>query len=203
MSKLKIAVLISGGGTNLQALIDACKQPDYPAEIALVISNRTDAYGLKRAEEAHIPTKIINHKDFSSREKFDAQMDKEISSYGVELICLAGFMRLLSDEFVTKWFGKMINIHPSLLPAFKGADANSDAVAYGVKISGCTVHFVSTEMDSGPIILQRTVPVLNDDDRDALAARVLEQEHLAYPEAVRLIAEEKVVIDGYKTIIED
>jgi phosphoribosylglycinamide formyltransferase-1 len=193
MAKKQVAVLISGGGSNLQALIDACEAADYPAEIALVLSNKASAFGLERAQKAAIRTAVVNHKEFNSRAEFDAEMDKIIRAHDVDIVCLAGFMRLLTADFVNSWKGKMINIHPSLLPDFKGADAHGDVIAAGnVKESGCTVHFVTPEMDAGPIILQRSVPVYADDTRDTLAARVLEQEHAAYPAALAKLSNGEV-----------
>jgi phosphoribosylglycinamide formyltransferase 1 len=204
-NKLKLAVLISGRGSNLQALIDAQKKKDYPAEIVLVISNVAGAPGLERAKKAGLPTRIISHKDFDGRESFDAAMTEEIEASGAGLICLAGFMRLLSDEFIDYWRDRLINIHPSLLPAFKGLHVHERVVEAGARFSGCTVHFVRPEMDTGPIIAQAVVPVRSDDDAAAVAARVLDQEHKIYPMAVKLIAEGRVrvvnevaVIDGAK-----
>jgi phosphoribosylglycinamide formyltransferase-1 len=197
MAKLKLGVLISGRGSNLQALIDAATDPAYPAEIALVISNKADAGGLARAEAAGIATKVIPHKEFASREAFDAALDQELHAAGVGLVCLAGFMRLLTPGFSEGWHDRLINIHPSLLPSFKGLDSHAQALKAGVRFSGCTVHFVRPEMDAGPIILQAAVPVHDGDDEDALAARILEAEHECYPLAVRLIAEGRVkVVDG-------
>lgn len=189
MKKLKTAILISGSGTNLQALIDACKDADYPAEIVLVLSNKADAYGLARAKKAGIPTKIISHKDFSSREDFDKKMHEEIIASGAEFVCMAGFMRLLSGWFVEQWFDKLINIHPSLLPDFKGINAQKQALDAGVKLAGCTVHYVREEMDSGPVIVQKQVPVLPDDNVETLSARILEAEHVSYVEALRVVAQ--------------
>jgi len=191
---LKVGVLISGRGTNLQALIDACAQPGFPAIISLVISNVDDAYGLQRAEKAGIATKIIRHQSFDSRADFDAAIDAALKKSGINLVCLAGFMRLLTGEFVNAWQDRLINIHPSLLPAFKGLDTYQRALDAGVKIAGCTVHFVRVEMDEGPIIVQAAVPILPGDDSDRLAARILEKEHIAYPLALRLIAEGKVAV---------
>lgn len=185
MSKPRVAVLISGNGTNLQALIDASRAPDNPAEIGLVISNKADAYGLKRAEAAGIPAIVINHKDFPSREAFDQRMHEALGAYHIHIVCLAGFMRLLSAEFVQKWQGRMLNIHPSLLPAFKGLDAIQQALDAGVKTTGCTVHLVTEEMDAGEILLQEEVPVLPDDTHDTLAERIHAAEHRIYPEALR------------------
>lgn len=192
--KLKVGVLISGRGTNLQALIDACAEPGFPATIALVISNVEDAYGLQRAENAGIATQVIRHQSFDSRADFDNALDNALKKSGIELICLAGFMRLLTADFVDAWRDRMINVHPSLLPAFKGLDTHQRALDAGVTIAGCTVHFVRVEMDDGPIIIQAAVPILPGDDSDRLAARILEKEHVAYPLALRLIAENKVTV---------
>lgn len=194
MAKLKLGVLISGRGSNLQALIDACADATYPAEIALVISNRADAQGLERAENAGIETLAIDHRAFAARDAFDAEMTAALEAHGVELVCLAGFMRLLSEDFVGHWRNHLINIHPSLLPAFKGLDVQARAIEAGAKFSGCTVHYVRHEMDVGPIIIQAVVPIHADDDADSLAARILEQEHVIYPAAVRWIAEGRVSI---------
>jgi phosphoribosylglycinamide formyltransferase 1 len=194
----KLGVLISGRGSNLQALIDACAQPDFPARISLVISNKGDAYGLERARAAGISTDIISHRDYESRAAFDAEMTDKLHAAGVQLVCLAGFMRILSAEFVQHWHGKLINIHPSLLPSFKGLHTHARAIEAGCKLHGCTVHFVEPELDEGPIILQAAVPVLDEDTQDTLAARVLEQEHMLYPQAVRLIAEGRTQIDGMR-----
>lgn len=201
MKKLKTAVLISGSGTNLQALINACSNPAYPATISLVISNKADAYGLTRAKNAAIPTKVINHKDFASREEFDKSMHAEIIASGAEFVCMAGFMRLLSEWFVDQWHNKLINIHPSLLPSFKGINAQQQALDAGVKIAGCTVHFVRKEMDAGPIIMQASVPVLKSDTAELLSARILEKEHECYTESLRLIASGCVAIKGEVTEI--
>lgn len=194
MEKLKIGVLISGRGSNLQALIDACAQPNFPAEIVLVISNKADAYGLERAKAAKIKTKIINHKDYDTRENFDYAMHKELEKAKVQLVCLAGFMRLLSPWFAKEWRDRMMNIHPSLLPKHKGLDTHKAVLAAGDRAHGCTVHFVRAELDAGPTILQAEVPVLPSDTEETLAARVLAQEHKIYPEAVRLYAEGRVNI---------
>lgn len=202
MAKLKLAVLISGRGSNLQALIDACAAPDYPAEIVLVLSNKASAQGLERAANAGLQTAAIDYKAFPDRESFDAEMTAAIDASGAELVCLAGFMRLLSDAFVDRWRDRMINIHPSLLPAFKGLDVHERVIARGARYSGCTVHFVRREMDTGPIITQAVVPVRDGDTADSLAARVLEREHVIYPLAVRWIAEGRVTLDGEHAKIE-
>jgi phosphoribosylglycinamide formyltransferase-1 len=199
MAKLKLAVLISGRGSNLQALIDACADEAFPAEITAVISNKSDAKGLERAKKAGITTHICSNKDYDDRAFYDAALHELILSTGADCVCLAGFMRLLTKTFVESWEGKMINIHPSLLPSFKGAHAHRDALAAGARISGCTVHFVTAEMDSGPIIVQASVPVHPDDDEESLGARVLEAEHQAYPLAIKLLAEEKVSMHNGKT----
>ena len=202
MAGLKTGVLISGHGTNLQALLEACAEPGFPAEIALVISDQPDATGLKRARSAGCATAVIEHGDFPNREAFDDAIGEALAAAGVELVCLAGFMRLLSEAFIESWRDRIINIHPSLLPAFKGLEAQAQALEAGVRISGCTVHFVRPAMDSGPIIVQAAVPVLAGDDAEGLAARVLEAEHRIYPLALGLIAEGKVRIEGEVVVID-
>ncbi len=199
----RLGVLISGRGSNLAALIEACKASDYPADIALVISNRPEAPGLHYAESAGIPTQVIDHKRFAGRADFDRALNDALSSSGVELVCNAGFMRLLTPGFVESWRDRHLNIHPSLLPAFRGLETHQRAIDAGVRISGCTVHFVRAQMDDGPIIAQAGVPVLPDDDADTLAARVLRAEHRLYPWAVRLVAsggvkvaDERVIYSG-------
>lgn len=188
MARTRVAVLISGSGSNLQALIDAAKQPSYPAQIVLVISNNSEAYGLLRAQRAGIATRVISHKDYTSRETFDDAMHAALVQAGVKIVCLAGFMRLLTPDFVNKWQGRMLNIHPSLLPAFKGLHTHARAIAEGAKVAGCTVHFVTPELDGGPIIAQAEVPVLAGDTAETLAARVLEQEHKIYPQTLARLA---------------
>ncbi len=173
----------------MRALIEAARGADYPAEIAVVISNRADAAGLQFARDSGIATAVIPHGDFSGRAAFDAALDAEIHRHGAQFICLAGFMRLLGDGFVEAWRDRMINIHPSLLPAFRGLDTHARALEAGVEQSGCTVHFVRPDVDTGPIVLQATVPVLPGDTGDTLAARVLKQEHIVYPKALRLVLE--------------
>ncbi|MDA1326400.1 MAG: phosphoribosylglycinamide formyltransferase [Proteobacteria bacterium] len=196
MARLKIAVLISGRGSNMQALIEACSTEDAPAEIALVLSNVPDAAGLKFAEQNGIPTVTIDHRKFSERDSFEQKISSCLVDAKIELVCLAGFMRLLTAGFVDTWRDRLINIHPSLLPAFKGLDTHARVIAEGARFSGCTVHFVRSEMDSGPIIIQAAVPVALDDDADSLARRVLEAEHRIYPQALRLIAEGRVTVDN-------
>lgn len=189
MQKLPIAVLISGNGSNLQALIDACAEESFPARIMLVLSNKSSAYGLERAKKAGIPTHIISHKDYSTREDFDCAMDKVLTESDIALVCMAGFMRLLTPWFVERWHNRLINIHPSLLPSFKGLHAQQQALDAGVTIAGCTVHFVRPEMDSGPIIIQGSVEVLPDDTADTLTTRILTVEHQCYPQAIKMIAD--------------
>ena len=201
MAKLKLCVLISGRGSNLQSLIDACANETFPAEIALVVSNIDAVQGLQRARKAGIPTTVLSHKDFKSRETFDASLTQTISRFDVDLLCLAGFMRILSDGFVNHWFDRLINIHPSLLPDYKGLHVHERVIEAGEDFSGCTVHYVRPDMDSGPIIKQAKVAVEADDNADTLAARVLEQEHIIYPEAVRLIAEGRVRIENECVVI--
>ena len=198
---LRVAVLISGSGTNLQALLDACADPDFAAEICLVISNRPDAYGLTRAREAGVRTTVIEHKKFADRPAFDQAIDGALREADIELVCLAGFMRILTEGFVEGWKDRMINIHPSLLPSFKGLDTHRRAIEAGVRITGCTVHFVRPAMDDGPIIVQAAVPVLQDDDPDTLAGRVLEMEHRIYPLALGLIADGRVSVDGDRSVL--
>ena len=203
MARVKVAVLISGRGSNLQALIDACSAPDFPAEIRLVISNRPDAPGLQRTERAGVPTRVIPHKKYGSRAEFDQAVERALNEAGIELVCLAGFMRIFDDAFVLRWHDRMINIHPSLLPAFKGLQAQAQALAAGVRFTGCTVHFVRPAMDEGPIIVQAVVPLLPGDDAERLAERVLAAEHKAYPLALRLIAEGRVRVVDERVQITD
>jgi phosphoribosylglycinamide formyltransferase 1 len=169
----RVAVLISGRGSNMASLIEAAQDPAYPAEIVLVVSNRPDAGGLERARAAGIATAVVDHKGHPDRASFDAALDTTLREHGIEIVCLAGFMRILTPGFVESWTGRMLNIHPSLLPAFKGTDTHARALAAGVAKHGCTVHFVTPELDSGPIVAQAEVPVFPDDTEDALAARVL------------------------------
>jgi len=188
--KKRVAVLISGRGSNMTALIEAAKAKDYPAEIVLVVSNQPDAAGLARAREAAIATAVIDHRPFrDDREAFERALDDELRRYGIEIVCLAGFMRLLTPWFIGRWSGRILNIHPALLPEFKGLNTHRRALAAGVKRHGATVHFVVEETDAGPVISQQSVPVLQGDTEETLAARVLEIEHLIYPEALRLVAE--------------
>jgi phosphoribosylglycinamide formyltransferase-1 len=190
--KLKVGVLISGRGSNLQALIDATRVSDFPAEIVLVISNVAGVHGLERAAKAGIPTQVIPHKNYPSRDEFDAALDVALKKAGVEFICLAGFMRMLGEKFARHWQGKIVNIHPSLLPAFKGVRVHEQVLDAGVTVSGCTVHFVIPELDAGPTILAAEVPVQPGDTVETLSARVLKQEHVIYPMALRMIADGRV-----------
>jgi phosphoribosylglycinamide formyltransferase-1 len=198
--KVRTAVLISGRGSNLAALIDACREPNFPAEIALVFSNVETAEGLKIAAASGIPTKALSHKAFASREEFDAAIDKALTDAKIDLICEAGFMRIHSDGFVRKWEGRMLNIHPSLLPAFKGIRVHQQAIDAGVRISGCTVHFIVPELDSGPIIAQAAVPVFPDDTAETLQARILIEEHKLYPAALKAVAKGSVTLKNGKTV---
>lgn len=202
MARLKAAVLISGRGSNLQALIDAAKSPGFNAEIVTVISNEASAGGLGRAEQAKIPKRVIDHRDFPDRAAFDRALDGALADSGAELVCLAGFMRVLGPELVARWHDRIINIHPSLLPAFTGLDTHARALAAGLRVAGCTVHFVRPEPDSGPIIVQGAVPVLPGDTPESLGARVLETEHKCYPLAVRLIAEGRVRVEDGVVLID-
>jgi len=201
--RLAVGVMISGRGSNLQALLDACARPDYPARIVLVVSNRPDAQGLARAANASVPTRVIDHRDFDSRERFDAAVTAAFEAAGVELICMAGFMRLLTEGFVEYWRDRLINIHPAILPAFKGLNTHARALATGAKLHGCTVHYVRFDMDTGPIVGQAAVPVLPDDDEVRLATRVLAAEHRLYPRCLRLIAEGRVRIEGDAAVVSD
>jgi len=198
----KVGVLVSGRGSNLQALLDACADPAFPAEIVLVISNVPGVLALERAEKAGVATTVIPHRDFPTREAFDAAMDQVLRAAGIEIVCLAGFMRLLSSGFVAGWQGAMLNIHPSLLPSFKGLHTHRRALETGVKLHGCTVHLVTPDLDDGPILAQAAVPVKDDDDESSLAARVLEQEHVIYPLALRHLAEGRVTVNGNRTRIQ-
>jgi phosphoribosylglycinamide formyltransferase-1 len=190
MTKKRVAVLISGRGSNMLALIQAAKDQDYPADIVLVVSNRQDAAGLARAREAGIATAVVDYRSFGTdREAFEQVLDGELRKHRIELICLAGFMRLLTTWFIARWSGRILNIHPALLPQFKGLHTHRRALEAGVKQHGATVHFVVEETDSGPIIAQQAAPVLDGDTEETLAARVLEIEHQIYPRALRLVAE--------------
>ena len=202
MAKKRVAVLISGRGSNLAALIAAAESPDYPAEIVFVLSNRPDAGGLAFASQRGIDTAVVDHARFGrDREAFEREMQAELERRRIDIVCLAGFMRLLTPWFVGRWDGRMINIHPALLPAFKGLDTHERALEAGVKIHGATVHFVVPDMDAGPIIAQAAVAVSEDDTPDTLAARVLKVEHTIYPLALRLVAEGRVAVTDGRTRI--
>lgn len=201
VAKLRLGVLISGRGSNLQALIDASADPAYPAEIALVLSNVPGVAGLDRAKAAGLPTRVIDHRAFPGRPAFEEALHAALADARVELVCLAGFMRLLTDGFVERWRDRVINIHPSLLPAFRGLHVHERVIAQGGRFSGCTVHFVRPAMDDGPIIIQAAVPVLAEDSAEMLAARVLAEEHRVLPLAVRLIAEGRVRIDQERVLV--
>ena len=195
--KRRVAILISGRGSNMAALIEAAKAEDFPAEIVLVISNRADAQGLEKAAASGIPTLVIASKPFGKdRAGFEVVLQRALDEHQVELICLGGFMRLFTGEFVQRWYGKMLNIHPSLLPSFPGLDPHGQALRAGVKISGATVHFVIPETDAGPIVMQGAVTVADDDTADTLAARVIGIEHRIYPEALRLLASGRLRLEG-------
>lgn len=195
--KRRVAILISGRGSNMAALIEAAKAADFPAEIAVVISNRADAGGLAIASQSGIATATVESKPFGKdRAAFEAALQALLDQHGVELICLAGFMRLLTAEFVRRWHGRMLNIHPSLLPLFPGLEPQAQALRAGVKLSGATVHFVIPETDAGPIVMQGAVAVHEDDTPDTLAVRILSVEHRIYPDALRLLANGNIQLDG-------
>ncbi len=200
--QVSIGVLISGSGTNLQAIIDAIEAGKLDAKIEVVISNKADAYGLVRARNHRIPTEVLNHKNFSSREAYDEALVALLGGRGVELVVLAGFMRLLSPVFVKAYSNRIMNIHPALLPAFPGLNVQQKVVEHGARFSGCTVHFVNEECDQGPIIIQAVVPVLPDDTAETLAARILEQEHRIYPRAIQLFAERRLKIIGRRVLVD-
>jgi phosphoribosylglycinamide formyltransferase 1 len=194
--KRRVAILISGRGSNMTALIAAAQMPDFPAEIALVASNRPDAAGIAAAHAAGIATAIVDHTAFGKdREAFEAALERELQARRIDIVCLAGFMRLLTPALVSRWQARMLNVHPALLPSFKGLDTHARALAAGVKVHGATVHFVTPEMDSGPIVAQGAIAVRDDDTPDTLAARVLAIEHEIYPRALRLVAEGRVRLE--------
>ncbi len=195
-AKRRVAVLISGRGSNLQALIEATRDPAHAAELVLVISNEPEAAGLSRAAASGIATDVVSHRDFAGRPDFEAALTARLESAGAEFVCLAGFMRVLTDGFVERWRDRLVNIHPSLLPAFPGLDTHARALEAGVKVHGCTVHFVRSEVDAGPIIGQAAVPVLPDDTPASLAERVLAAEHRLYPRCLDLVADGRVRITG-------
>jgi phosphoribosylglycinamide formyltransferase 1 len=190
--RMRVGVLISGRGSNMMALVEASRDPSYPAEIVCVVSNRPDAGGLNYARAQGIAAHVVNHKDFSSRETFDEAMNLYLQSQALDLICCAGFMRIMTPVLIRPWEGRMLNIHPSLLPAYRGLHTHERAIADGVKLVGCTVHFVTEELDGGPIVAQASVPVLPDDTPNTLAARVLEKEHPLYVKALAMVARGEV-----------
>jgi len=197
VEKLNLAILISGRGSNMQALLEACADPAFPARVAVVVSNRPDAAGLEKAGAMGVATAVIDHKLYPGKPAFEKALHEALAPYNPGLICLAGFMRLLSSDFIAGWQDRIINIHPSLLPAYKGLDTHARVLADNGRETGCTVHLVIPEMDAGPVILQKKIRVMPGDTPDILAARVLEQEHIAYPEAVRMIAEGRArIVDG-------
>ena len=201
MKKLKIGVLASGRGTNLQSIIDNIEKGELPAEIAIVISNVHGAYALTRAENHNIKTAVIDHKGYKSREEFEKVLIDVLKKEEVELVCLAGFMRLFSPFFLNTFKHRVMNIHPALLPSFPGVHAQKQALDYGVKVSGCTVHFVDEGTDTGPIILQESIKVLDDDSEESLSKKILEKEHILYPKAIKLFAEGKLEVMGRKVLI--
>ncbi len=196
LNKFKLAVLVSGRGSNLQAIIDNIEQGTLDIQLSIVLSNVKDAPALKRAEKHGIETAFIDPAASTDRKSFDRAMIQKLQEMSVDLICLAGYMRILGMEFIQTFSSRIINIHPSLLPAFPGLNAQKQAIDYGVKFSGCTVHFVDEGVDSGPIILQTAVPIYDHDDEESLTQRILEQEHILYPKAIKLIAEKKITLNG-------
>ena len=196
-----LGVLISGRGSNLQAILDAVASGALEARVGVVVSNKKDAGGLERARSAGVPTAVLSHKDYDSREAFDEAVLARLREHDVDVVCLAGFMRILSPVLVRAYPGRILNVHPSLLPAFVGLHAQRQAVEYGAKVSGCTVHLVDEELDHGPILLQAAVPVSEDDDEETLSARILEQEHRLYPEAIGLLLDGKVTVEGRRAVI--
>lgn len=200
--RLRVAVLASGRGSNLQSLLDACAAPDFPAEVALVIVNVPGAGAVDRAKAAGVPVAVIDHRGFATRDAFEAVLDEALRTAGIGLVCLAGFMRLLTPGFTERWRGRLVNIHPSLLPDFKGLHTHRRALEAKATRHGCTVHYVTAGLDDGPTIAQAVVPVMPGDDEDTLAARVLVAEHRLYPAALRLIAEGKVRVDGDRVTVD-
>jgi phosphoribosylglycinamide formyltransferase 1 len=198
----RTAVLISGRGSNMRSLLEAAKSPRYPAEIALVLSNRPDASGLETAKAEGVATAAVDHKIYAGRAEFEASLQIVLDTHRIELICLAGFMRMLTPAFAEAWKGRMLNIHPALLPAYKGLHTHERALADGVRIHGCTVHFVVAGVDEGPIVVQAAVPVMDDDTTETLGSRVLEQEHKIYPAALSLVASGDVRLEGARVLID-
>ncbi len=201
MKKLKIGVLVSGSGSNLQSIIDNIEQGKLSAEIAIVLCNNPRAFALERCAKHKIPFELISHKDFPDRMGFDLKMAEILKSRGVELVIMAGFMRVLSPEFLSEFPLKVINIHPALLPSFPGLHGQKQAFDYGVKFSGCTVHFADSGVDTGPIIIQAVVPIFDNDTEESMSARILKEEHRIYPQAIQLLAEGRVEVKGRKVIL--
>jgi len=199
--KKRVGILISGRGSNMMALIEAARAPGYPAEVAVVISNRPDAPGLERARGAGVEALVVDHKGFATREQFDAAVEAALHAAGVDLVCQAGFMRIQSAAFADRWLGRQLNIHPSLLPSFRGLRPQQQALDAGVRIAGCTVHFVTPELDAGPIVAQAAVPVLPDDTAETLADRILTAEHKLYPLALQLVAAGEAVLEGGRVVL--
>jgi phosphoribosylglycinamide formyltransferase 1 len=200
--KTRVAILISGRGSNMVALLEAARRPDFPAEIVLVLSNRPDAAGLANAAAAGIPTQAIDHTAFADRAGFDAALDAALQAADIDLVCLAGFMRILTPDFVASWAGRMLNIHPSLLPLFKGTHTHRQALEAGVRLHGCTVHFVVPELDAGPIVAQAAIPVRQDDDPESLADRVIVQERQLYPAVLALVAGGRARLQDGRVVID-
>ena len=198
--KFKLAVLVSGRGSNLQAIIDSIEKNSLAAEISLIMSNVSDAYALQRGKKHGLESIFLDPKSFSSRDDYEKQMIELLQTKSIDLVCLAGFMRILGKKFIEAFSGKIINIHPSLLPAFSGLNVQEKALQHGVKFSGCTVHFVNEEVDGGAIISQAVVPILDADDTQSLSDRILEQEHIIYPEAIRLIIEDRLDLSGRRVV---
>ena len=198
--KFKLAVLVSGRGSNLQAIIDSIEKNSMAAEISLIMSNVSDAYALQRGKKHGLESIFLDPKSFSSRDDYEKQMIELLQTKSIDLVCLAGFMRILGKKFIDAFSGKIINIHPSLLPAFPGLNVQEKALQHGVRFSGCTVHFVNEEVDGGAIISQAVVPILDADDTQSLSDRILEQEHIIYPEAIRLIIEDRLELSGRRVV---
>jgi len=203
LRKIRLGILVSGGGTNLQSIIDHWERGTIDVDIKVVISNVPDAYALRRAEHHGIPSAVVDHREYPARQEFEKELIRILRSYDVELVALAGFMRVLTPHFIREFPMKIVNIHPALLPAFPGTHVQQKALDYGVRFSGCTVHFIDEGVDTGPIIIQAVVPVLPDDTAETLAERILQEEHKIYPQAIQLIAQEKLEISGRRVRIRE
>jgi phosphoribosylglycinamide formyltransferase 1 len=201
--RLRVAVLASGRGSNLGAILESCKREDFPARVVVVVSDRETAAALERARREGVDAIVLDPKGHGDRAAYDGALTETLERYRPGLVCLAGFMRLLGSTFVRRWSGRLLNIHPALLPSFPGLHPHRQALAYGVKVSGATVHFVDDGVDTGPVILQAGVPVLPDDTEDSLSARILVEEHRLYPDAIRLFAEGRLVIDGRRVLVKE